>query len=118
MIMRYLLSIFAALAIGCGSAQHAVGPDTEALTADAPPRHPREGEAWCRPPPGFPLEIMLIIGDTCWVEIDATQAQCAAHIREERTRYMTWDKRCWFFRYKKAKRPPTSSTTTEGETHS
>jgi hypothetical protein len=105
---RFILT--AALALGCGSAQHAVGPSEEALTADAPPRHPTETETWCPPPPDFPREIMLIVGDTCWVEIDATPAECAQYIREERHPYMAWKGRCWFFRYKKPKRQPTSSS--------
>jgi hypothetical protein len=52
---------------------------------------------------------MLIVGDTCWVEIDTTQAQCAEYIREERGRYMSWSGRCYFFRFKKRKPQPTSS---------
>jgi hypothetical protein len=85
-----------------------VGPDTEALTADAPPHHPTEEEKWCPPPRGFPREIMLIVGDTCWVEIDTTQAECDKFIRET-GRYMKWSGRCYFFRFKKKKPEPTSS---------
>jgi hypothetical protein len=51
----------------------------------------------CPPSPGFPRDIMLIVGDTCWVEIDTTQAKCSEYIREERGWYMTWSGRCYFF---------------------
>jgi hypothetical protein len=108
MILRCSIAIIAALALGCGSAQHSVGPSQEALTDGTQPHHPSEAEKWCPPPPDFPREIMLIVGDTCWVEVVATQAECDKLIRET-GRYMKWDNRCYFFRYKKRKPLPTSS---------
>jgi hypothetical protein len=104
------LIILAALLLGCGSAQHAVSPDTEILTGDAP-RQPTERDTWCRPPEGVPREHMLITGEWCWIELDATQARCAQLKREERHPHMLYDGRCWYLRARKPQRQPISSLT-------
>ncbi|MBN1203550.1 MAG: hypothetical protein JXB05_01320 [Myxococcaceae bacterium] len=105
------LIISAALLLGCGSAQHAVGPDAEVLTGEAPARQPTERDTWCRPPEGFPQEIMLITGEWCWIQLDTTQAECARLKREERHPHMLYDGRCWFLRARRPQRQPTSSLT-------
>lgn len=110
MIARYSIVVTAALALGCGSAQQlAQRPGQEALTDGASPRQPTKHDSWCRPPEGFPLEIMLIQGDLCWMEIDATQERCAEIIREQSWPYMSYGGRCWYLQARKPKRQPTSS---------
>jgi hypothetical protein len=110
MTMRQLIVILAALALGCGTAQSAIGPEQEVLTADgAPPRTPTEKDSWCQPPPGFPLKIMLITDKLCWIELDATQAECAQLKRDERWPHMLHGGRCWFLQARKPERQPTSS---------
>jgi hypothetical protein len=104
-----LLFIIAALALGCGAAQHSEVPN-RVLTDGATPRQATEKDSWCQPPSGFPLEIMLIQGDLCWIELDATPARCAQLIREERWPHMSYGGRCWYFHSRKPKRQPTSSS--------
>jgi hypothetical protein len=104
--MRNTLFLVVALALGCGTLQPAVAPE-EVLVDGEPPRTPTEKESWCPPPPEFPREIMLIAEGACWVEIVATQEECAAMKREGKP-VLLHGGRCWWFRHGKPKREPTS----------
>jgi len=106
--MRRALLLIAALVLGCGTAQHAIGPE-EVLADGVQPRQPTEQDTWCRPPPGFPRDIMLITDNLCWIQLDATQEECARLKRQEQWPHMLWGGRCWFLRAKKPERQPTSS---------
>lgn len=112
--MRAALLTLAALLTACGttSTSIATGAEQEFLTGGAAPHEPAGEELrWCPPPPDFPNSIMLVVGDTCWVQTVSTQAKCAAYMKEERGRYMAWGGRCWYFRRKKPTREPTSLLT-------
>jgi hypothetical protein len=111
------LALIAALALGCGSAQHAVAPGQEALvdgTFPAPLEHQKrpDKDGKCRLPKGWGPEGSRVIvrNGGCWVEIDATEKQC----REAATTnpYNVWhDGRCWYWLPGREKeRQPTSSS--------
>jgi hypothetical protein len=78
MSVLQIIVLIAALALGGGTVRHAEAPE-QVLVDGTQPRTPTDSDLWwCRPPRDFPREIMLVVGDTCWVELNTTQAECAA----------------------------------------
>jgi hypothetical protein len=117
MMMRYFIILTAALALGCGSAQHAVGPSQETLVDGTfpPPledqRRP-DSKGRCTLPKGWypQTDIVIARNGGCWVDVKATEQAC-------REAAMTnplniWHEgRCWYWLPGRGKEPqPTSST--------
>lgn len=112
--MRFSIAIIAALALGCGSAQHPTGPSQEALVDGTfPPPHPaqqRPGkDGKCKLPEGWPELPLLVRRGACWAPLDATEAQCREAAKENP--YHVWaEGRCWYILPGGQKKPqPTSN---------
>jgi hypothetical protein len=113
--MRDVLVLIAALALGCGSAQHAMGPGPEALMDGSfpPPledqRRPDKAGR-CTLPKGWHPETDRVItrNGGCWVDVKATEAECREAAKTNP--YNVWYQgRCWYWLPGREKeRQPTS----------
>jgi hypothetical protein len=110
MILRYSIAIIAALALGCGSAQHAVGPAQEALVDGFPskpyPNQRRPGpDGRCGTRAGPPTEIVK--GGGCWVSVVVDLSDCEQNSKEGGY-FVVHDGRCYYPYFNFPAREPTS----------
>jgi hypothetical protein len=119
MILRYSIAIIAALALGCGSAQHAAGPSQQALADGTfpPPleqqRRPDKQGRCTLPKDWYPqTDIVIARNGGCWVEVKATEQQC----REAAVTnpLNIWrEGRCWYWLPGRGKEPQPTSRAAE-----
>lgn len=112
-----IISIITALALGCGSAQHTVGPSQESLVDGTfpPPledqRRP-DSKGRCTLPKGWYPQTDTVIARNggCWVDVKTTEAECREAAKTNP--YNIWSEgRCWYWLPGRGKeRKPTSSS--------
>jgi len=113
--MRHLITI-GALAFGCGSAQHVVGPSQQAealVSSPFPAPHPGQKrvdqQGKCYRPQEWPESVEVIARNgACWAELDATEAECKDAAKTNP--WHVWaEGKCWYFLPGNSERIPTSS---------